>query len=103
MYYKSKLIPRFIPILGMTGAVLIFLCALLVMFGVIELVSAWGAIFAVPIAANEMILAVWLMVKGFNLSALAALSKRSRSESFGIIRKLLMTAFQTQLVSKIRR
>ncbi|NOV00578.1 DUF4386 domain-containing protein [Paenibacillus planticolens] len=66
IFYKSKLVPRFIPILGMSGSILIFLCALLVMFGVIEQLSAWGAILALPIAANEMILAVWLLVKGFN-------------------------------------
>jgi hypothetical protein len=68
IFYKSKLVPRFISILGMTGATLVFLCALLVMFGVIQQVSAWGAVLALPVAANEMILAVWLIVKGFNLS-----------------------------------
>ncbi|WP_219836196.1 DUF4386 domain-containing protein [Paenibacillus sp. R14(2021)] len=76
IFYKSGLLPRFIPILGMTGSVLIFLCALLVMFGVIEQVSVWGAIFAIPVAANEMIVAVWLIVKGFNESALASMSKK---------------------------
>ncbi len=74
IFYKSKLVPRFIPILGMTGATLVFICALLVMFGVIEQVSVWGAILALPIAANEMILAVWLIVKGFNVSAIASKS-----------------------------
>ncbi|AJY75054.1 DUF4386 domain-containing protein [Paenibacillus beijingensis] len=69
IFYKSKLVPRFIPILGITGSVLIFLCSLLVMFGVIEQVSVWGAILALPIFANEMILAIWLIIKGFNLSA----------------------------------
>ncbi|MEH6906885.1 DUF4386 domain-containing protein [Neobacillus drentensis] len=67
--YKSKLVPRFISVLGMTGATLVFICALLVMFGVIQQVSVWGGILALPVAANEMILAVWLIVKGFNESA----------------------------------
>ena len=74
IFYKSKLVPRFIPILGMTGATLVFICALLVMFGVIEQVSFWGAILALPVAANEMILAVWLIVKGFNVSAITSKS-----------------------------
>jgi len=73
IFYKTKLIPRFIPILGMTGSTLVFVCALLVMFGVIEQLSAWGAILALPVAANEMILAVWLIAKGFNISALSTL------------------------------
>lgn len=78
IFYKSKLVPRFIPILGMTGATLVFICALLVMFGVIQQVSVWGAILALPIAANEMILAVWLIVKGFNESALASMSEKRK-------------------------
>ncbi|MFD2444236.1 DUF4386 domain-containing protein [Bacillus sp. CGMCC 1.16607] len=74
IFYKSKLVPRFISILGMSGAILVFICALLVMFDVVQQISGLGAIFALPIAANEMILAVWLIVKGFNESALASLS-----------------------------
>jgi hypothetical protein len=74
IYYKTKLVPRFIPILGMTGAALVFINALLVLFGVVEQISGWGAMFALPIAANEMILAVWLIVKGFNESAFEDLS-----------------------------
>ncbi|WP_029196390.1 DUF4386 domain-containing protein [Paenibacillus alginolyticus] len=46
IFYKTKLVPRFISILGMTGATLVFICALLVMFGVIQQVSVWGAILA---------------------------------------------------------
>ncbi|WP_159888544.1 DUF4386 domain-containing protein [Paenibacillus puerhi] len=70
IFYKSGLIPKFIPILGMTGAVLIFIAALLEMFGVIPQISIWGVILALPVAANEMILAVWLILRGFNVSAL---------------------------------
>lgn len=81
IFYKSKLVPRFISILGMTGATLVFICALLVMFGVIQQVSFWGAILALPVAANEMILAVWLIVKGFNESALASLSAKTERAS----------------------
>ncbi|MED4531561.1 DUF4386 domain-containing protein [Metabacillus fastidiosus] len=76
IFYKSRLVPRFIPILGMTGAALIFICALLVMFDVIEQLSVLGAILALPVAANEMILAVWLISKGFNPSALASMSAK---------------------------
>lgn len=66
--YDSKLVPRFITILGLIGGSLIFTCALLVMFGIFLQVSMWGAIFAIPIFAYEMSLAVWLIVKGFNSS-----------------------------------
>lgn len=81
IFYKTKLVPRFIPILGMTGATLVFICALLVMFGVIQQVSVWGAILALPVAANEMILAVWLIVKGFNVSELSSESSKKERAS----------------------
>jgi len=74
IFYKTKLVPRFLSLLGITGAMLIFICSLLVMFGVIEQLSVWGAILALPVAANEMILAVWLIVKGFNPSVLRLLA-----------------------------
>ena len=74
IFYKSKLVPRPLSVLGMSGAVMVFINALLVLFGVVEQISAWG-ILALPIAAFEMILAVWLLVKGFNESALSSLSK----------------------------
>lgn len=70
IFYKTRLVPRFIPILGMSGSVLILLSAILVMFGQIEQVSAWGAILALPIFANEMILAVWLIIRGFHSPAI---------------------------------
>ena len=66
--YDSKLVPRFISILGLAGGSLILVCALLVMFGVFLQVSAWGVILAIPVFAYEMSLAVWLIVKGFNSS-----------------------------------
>jgi len=66
--YDSKLVPRFISILGLAGGFLILVCALLVMFGVFLQVSEWGAILAIPVFAYEMSLAVFLIVKGFNSS-----------------------------------
>lgn len=79
IFYRTNLVPKFIPIIGLTGATLIFIAALLEMFGVIEQVSVWGAVLALPVFANEMILAVWLIVKGFNESALASLSAKKKS------------------------
>jgi hypothetical protein len=78
IFYKTKLVPRFISILGMTGAISVFICSLFVMFGVFPQISFWGAVLAVPVAANEMILAVWLIVKGFNGNAIASLTVKSK-------------------------
>ncbi|MEH6937335.1 DUF4386 domain-containing protein [Bacillus sp. JJ664] len=74
IFYQSNLVPRFISCLGITGAIVVFIYALLVMFGFIQQISVLGAIMALPVAANEIILAIWLITKGFNESALAAIS-----------------------------
>jgi hypothetical protein len=72
LLYKSKLVPRLISFMGLTGATLIFIAALLEMFGIILQISTWGTVLAIPVAVYEMTLAVWLIVKGFNLSAIAS-------------------------------
>jgi len=79
IFYKSRLVPRFIPIIGMIGATLVFAAAILEMFGVFSQISVWGGIMSLPVAANEMILAVWLIVKGFNESALASLPLKRKA------------------------
>jgi hypothetical protein len=78
IFYKTKLVPRFISILGMTGATSVFICSLFVMFGLFPQISFWGAVLAVPVAANEMILAVWLIIKGFNENAITSLTAKSK-------------------------
>lgn len=70
--YQSRLVPRLIAVMGFTGATLVFLEAVLVLFGVVSQVSVWGALLALPVAAFEMTFAVWLIVKGFNPSATAS-------------------------------
>jgi hypothetical protein len=77
IFYKTRLVPRFISILGMTGAACVFVCSLFVMFGVFPQISFWGGILAVPVAANEMILAVWLITKGFNEKGIVSASVRN--------------------------
>ena len=81
IFFKTKLVPRFISILGMTGASSVFICSLFVMFGVFPQISFWGAVLAVPVAANEMILAVWLIVKGFNENAITTLNTKSKRKA----------------------
>ena len=55
---------------GLIGATLIVLAALLEISSIILQVSIWGGILAIPVATFEMILAVWLIFKGFNPSAI---------------------------------
>jgi len=76
LLYQSKLIPRWLSGWGLVGAILVFAVGLLAMFG-LDLAILWA-----PLALQEMVLAVWLIVKGFNPSAIASASaKKELSET----------------------
>lgn len=65
IFYQSNLIPRWLSVWGLAGAMLYLSVPLSGMFGaVLEILYA-------PLAVQEMVLAVWLIVKGFNSSAIA--------------------------------
>ena len=60
--YQSKLIPRWLSVWGLIGAILYLASGLFAMFHVDF------SILEAPLALQEMVMAVWLIVKGFNLS-----------------------------------
>lgn len=72
LLYKSKLVPRFLSIWGFWAALYLFAGAVLGMFTIgifSHMPFMKGMIyFAPPIALNEFILGIWLIIKGFNLS-----------------------------------
>ena len=70
VFYRSKLIPTWLSAWGIAGVVLLMVAAVLLIFGVIGPLSAGQVALAVPIGVQELVLAVWLIVKGFNRSAL---------------------------------
>ena len=63
--YRSRLVPRWLSGWGFLGAALVFANYLLQFFGTNPV-----EILFFPIAVQEMVFAVWLIIKGFNLSAL---------------------------------
>ena len=66
IFFRSKLVIRPLALLGIFGAVLIFITAVVEMFGIVVPLSTTEVILAMPIAIYEMILAGWLITKGFN-------------------------------------
>jgi hypothetical protein len=66
MLYQSKLIPRFISIWGLVGAAVVLANTMLDMF------SLTVPNLGVLMLLNELFLGVWLIVKGFNSSAIAS-------------------------------
>lgn len=76
LLYQSKLVPRFISVWGFIGVVLILTLNLLLTSSLLEIDVTTGLIFALPIMTNEIFLAIWLIVKGFNPSAIASASAK---------------------------
>jgi len=67
--YQSSLVPRWMSVWGIIGAVSVFAYGLLGIFGVDTGLGSPFMLLAMPIALQEMVFAVWLMVKGFNRPA----------------------------------
>jgi len=67
--YQSKLVPRFISVWGLIAAVLVMTWNLLELFGISV---SFGMVLALPMILNEIFLAIWLIVKGFNASPLSS-------------------------------
>ena len=72
LMYRSRLVPRFIAVLGLVGGPLVASWNLMAMFGVSDLVSAVAVLFVAPVFAWEICLAVHLIAKGFRPVAVPA-------------------------------
>jgi hypothetical protein len=66
LLYQTRLLPRWIPVWGLVGAPLYFASGMLAMFGWADPSSTVSILLFIPAALLEMVLAVWLIVKGFN-------------------------------------
>ena len=73
LLYRSRLVPRLIPALGLVGAPLLFAAFVLTLFGAIDQVSAYAFLLTLPIAAWELSVGLWMTFKGFRPEAVEAL------------------------------
>jgi len=77
VFYQSRLIPRWLSGWGLLAVIMNLASALLVLFDLIGDFSTVQVVLSLPIAFQEMVLAAWLIVKGFNPSAIASLSAKT--------------------------
>jgi hypothetical protein len=75
LFYQSRLIPRWLSVWGLVGAVLYLASPLLDMFG-----HGFGLLMA-PLAVAEIVLAVWLLAKGFSAPAVASVAATGEGAS----------------------
>jgi len=72
LFYQSKLIPRWLSVWGLIAILMHFSTAFLMMFGLLDEDSSLMLLINFPIFLQEMVMAVWLIVKGFSPSAIAS-------------------------------
>jgi hypothetical protein len=73
--YQSHLVPRWLSVWGLAGVPLMLSAGLLSLFGSSSTVVF--IFFVLPLALQEMVFAVWLIVKGFNTFAPASESVKA--------------------------
>jgi hypothetical protein len=72
LLYRSRLVPRVLPLLGFIGVPLLVTNVAGMVFGLWDRVSAVTGILTIPIAVWEFSLGVYLVVKGFKPSPITA-------------------------------
>ena len=73
MLYRSRLVPRILPALGLVGAPLLLASDVAIFFGVFERTAPVAVLGALPIAVWEFSLGVYLTVTGFRPESVQAL------------------------------
>ena len=67
LLYRSRLIPRWLAILGLVTYPTLLAGSILDMFNVVDVTQGIGLVALVPGALFEFILPIWLIVKGFSV------------------------------------
>lgn len=65
LLFRTRLIPRWIAILGIIGYPVLLIGTVLDLFGVIDVTQGAGFVAVVPGGFFELILPIWLLAKGF--------------------------------------
>ena len=79
LFYKSRLVPRVIPLMGLIGGPLLISSAIGQVIGINEQYSAWSAIAVLPIFLWELLLGLWLVFKGFRTVPVIAPESREQA------------------------
>jgi hypothetical protein len=67
--YRSRLVPRILPMVAFVGAPLLLASDIAIFFGVYDRAATIAGLAAIPVALFELSLGGWLVVKGFSPSS----------------------------------
>ena len=76
LLYKARLVPRALSLIGIVGGPVLVVGYITVLFGLIGQHAPLTGLFAIPVALFEFALGIWLLIKGFNSKAVAALESK---------------------------
>ena len=71
LLYRSRIVPRWITVWGFAGIPFYAAAYVLAMYGVIDNNSSVQNVLQAPLGVQEMVLAVWMIVRGFRPVSLA--------------------------------
>jgi hypothetical protein len=77
LFYKRRLVPRWLSVWGLAGITLVVAASILVLFRQVAPMSTAQLIMSFPVALQEIVLAIWLIIRGFNPSASASQQGKS--------------------------
>jgi peptidoglycan/LPS O-acetylase OafA/YrhL len=72
LMYRSRLVPRIIPVLGLIGGPLLIIAVFATLLGQHSSLTGLAGLPVIPVAAWELSLGVWLAFKGFKPSPITA-------------------------------
>ncbi len=76
VFYQTRLVPRWLSVWGLVGITMTIISAVLVMFHLLPPAATIVIALNMPILPQELVLAVWLIAKGFSPSAGTSLSAK---------------------------
>jgi Domain of unknown function (DUF4386) len=77
LLYQSRLVPRRLSVIGIAGAPILVAGYIAVLFDLTAQHGALAGLSAFPVAIFEFSLGIWLIARGFNPEAVAALESKS--------------------------
>jgi len=72
LFFKTRLVPRWLSVWGLGGIILTMTGSILVLFRQVAPGSTIQILLYMPVAVQEIVLAIWLIARGFNRSAAAS-------------------------------
>jgi hypothetical protein len=76
LLYRSRIVPRWISTWGLVAIPFYVADYLLLMFGVFDMNAPAQVLMYLPLAVQEMVLAVWMIARGFRPAAVSTTSER---------------------------